>query len=31
MNQAVHAIDLLQWYVGPVKEVFGRYTESPVF
>lgn len=25
MNQAVHAIDLLQWYVGPVKEVFGRY------
>jgi UDP-N-acetyl-2-amino-2-deoxyglucuronate dehydrogenase len=25
MNQAVHAIDLLQWYLGPVKEVFGRY------
>ncbi len=25
MNQAVHAIDLLQWYMGPIKEVFGRY------
>lgn len=25
MNQAVHAIDLLQWYLGPIKEVFGRY------
>lgn len=25
MNQAVHAIDLLQWYVGPIREVFGRY------
>ena len=26
MNQAVHAIDLLQWYMGPIKEVFGRYS-----
>jgi predicted dehydrogenase len=25
MNQAVHAIDLFQWYMGPVKEIFGRY------
>lgn len=25
MNQAIHAIDLMQWYMGPVAEVFGRY------
>ncbi|MGN6698353.1 MAG: Gfo/Idh/MocA family protein, partial [Thermomicrobiales bacterium] len=24
MNQAVHAIDLFQWYMGPVAEVTGR-------
>lgn len=24
MNQAVHTIDLLQWFMGPAKEVFGR-------
>lgn len=23
MNQAIHIIDLLQWYMGPVKRVFG--------
>jgi len=27
MNQAVHAIDLLQWYLGPVTEVFGRWAK----
>lgn len=27
MNQAVHAIDLLQWYLGPVVEVFGRWAK----
>lgn len=25
MNQAIHAIDLMQWYMGPVAEIFGRY------
>ncbi len=25
MNQAVHAIDLFQWYMGPITEIFGRY------
>ena len=25
MNQAVHAIDQLQWFMGPVTEVSGRY------
>lgn len=25
MNQAVHMIDLLQWYLGPVDEVYGRW------
>ncbi len=25
MNQAIHAIDLFQWYMGPVVEIFGRY------
>ena len=25
MNQAVHAIDLFQWFMGQVTEVFGRY------
>ncbi|MFZ0214916.1 MAG: Gfo/Idh/MocA family oxidoreductase, partial [Candidatus Dormiibacterota bacterium] len=25
MNQAVHMIDLLQWYMGPVEEVYGRW------
>ena len=25
MNQAVHAIDLFQWYMGPIVEIFGRY------
>jgi UDP-N-acetyl-2-amino-2-deoxyglucuronate dehydrogenase len=25
MNQAVHAVDLLQWYMGPVSEVHGRW------
>ncbi len=25
MNQAVHAIDLLQWFMGPVTEVYGKY------
>jgi predicted dehydrogenase len=25
MNQAVHAIDLLQWFMGPAVEVYGRY------
>ena len=25
MNQAVHMIDLLQWYMGPVTEVYGKY------
>lgn len=25
MNQAVHVIDLLQWYMGPVTEVYGRH------
>ncbi len=28
MNQAVHAIDLLQWYMGPVTEVFGRWATA---
>lgn len=27
MNQAIHTIDLLQWMLGPVEEVFG-YTET---
>lgn len=25
MNQAIHAIDLFQWYMGPVVEVYGRH------
>lgn len=25
INQAVHAIDLLQWFMGPAVEVYGRY------
>ncbi len=25
MNQAIHAIDLFQWYMGPVTEIFSRY------
>jgi UDP-N-acetyl-2-amino-2-deoxyglucuronate dehydrogenase len=25
MNQAVHVLDLLQWYMGPVVEVHGRW------
>lgn len=25
MNQAVHVIDLFQWYMGPVTEIYGRY------
>lgn len=25
MNQAVHVIDMLQWYMGPVEEVYGRW------
>jgi len=25
MNQAVHAIDLFQWYMGPITEISGRY------
>lgn len=25
MNQAVHAVDLFQWFMGPAVEVFGRY------
>ena len=25
MNQAVHFVDLLQWYMGPAVEVFGRW------
>lgn len=25
MNQAVHAIDQFQWFMGPAVEVFGRY------
>lgn len=25
MNQAVHAIDLFQWFMGPVTEIWGRY------
>jgi predicted dehydrogenase len=25
MNQAVHLIDLLQWFMGPVTEVYGKY------
>jgi predicted dehydrogenase len=25
MNQAVHVIDLLQWFMGPVTEVYGKY------
>ncbi|MGH7912358.1 MAG: Gfo/Idh/MocA family protein [Candidatus Dormibacteraceae bacterium] len=25
MNQAVHMIDLIQWYLGPVDEVYGRW------
>ena len=24
MNQAVHTIDLLQWFMGPAAEVYGR-------
>lgn len=24
MNQSIHAIDLLQWFMGPVKEISGR-------
>ncbi len=25
MNQAIHVIDLLQWFMGPVTEVYGKY------
>jgi predicted dehydrogenase len=25
MNQAVHVVDLLQWYMGPAVEVYGRW------
>ncbi|CAN5733071.1 Gfo/Idh/MocA family oxidoreductase [soil metagenome] len=25
MNQAVHMIDMLQWYMGPVTEVYGKH------
>ncbi len=25
MNQAVHALDLFQWFMGPAVEVYGRY------
>ncbi|MDQ6905549.1 MAG: Gfo/Idh/MocA family oxidoreductase [Chloroflexota bacterium] len=25
MNQAVHAIDLFQWYMGPVTEIYAHY------
>lgn len=25
MNQAVHVIDMLQWFMGPVTEVYGKY------
>jgi len=25
MNQAVHAIDLFQWYMGPIVEIYGHY------
>ncbi len=25
MNQAVHAIDLFQWYMGPITEIYGKY------
>jgi predicted dehydrogenase len=25
MNQAIHAIDLMQWFMGPVTEIYGRY------
>lgn len=25
MNQAVHVIDMLQWFMGPVREVYGKY------
>jgi predicted dehydrogenase len=25
MNQAVHVVDLLQWYMGPASEVYGRW------
>jgi predicted dehydrogenase len=27
MNQAVHTIDMFQWYMGPVVEVVGRYAK----
>ena len=29
MNQSIHSIDLLQWFMGPVKSVFG-YTDTLV-
>lgn len=25
MNQAVHVIDMLQWFMGPITEVYGKY------
>jgi len=28
INQAIHAIDLLQWFMGPVKSIFGHVRTS---
>ncbi|MDQ3695507.1 MAG: Gfo/Idh/MocA family oxidoreductase, partial [Chloroflexota bacterium] len=25
MNQGIHAIDLMQWFMGPVTEIYGKY------